>query len=521
MDHFSCQECYQERYRENLPENLFTAEQVRQLDHIAIAHHGIPGFELMSRAASAVMAAISHQWPGITGLQVLCGAGNNGGDGYLVARLASDKNIPVSVLALKDPATLTGDAQQAFQACVKAGVSVTPYEPGQPLEGDVIVDAMLGTGLSGEVRGHYQTAIQQLNNSDRSVCSVDIPSGLCADTGSPLGEAVKAHLTVSFIGLKQGFLTGKGPEYTGQLLFNDLGVPAEVYQEVAPGSRRVTRSSLQGLVKPRPRAAHKGDFGHVLLVGGNHGMPGAITMAAEAAIHCGAGKVSVATRKSHLNALAIRTPEIMATAVKTKGGLKALLPGKTVIVIGPGLGQDEWALRLLKDALASECPLVLDADALNLLSEHPQLLHGRKFPMILTPHPGEMARLRGCEGAIIQKDRFTALKECHSALLRKVGQPVPMAILLKGAGTLIYEGQELLLCDHGNPAMAVAGMGDVLSGIVGALVAQKLDITDAVRLGVWLHASAADEIVADQGEVGLLATQLIPVVRKRLNAIIR
>ncbi|MGB1271606.1 MAG: NAD(P)H-hydrate epimerase, partial [Endozoicomonas sp.] len=358
MDRF----LYQERYRESLPDSLYTAEQVRQLDHLAITRHGIPGFELMSRAANAVIAVIVDQWPGITGLMVLCGAGNNGGDGYLVARLASDKSIPVSVLALKDPATLTGDAQQAFQACVKAGVSVMPYEPGQPLEGGVIVDAMLGTGLSGEVRGHYQSAIQQLNNSGRPICSVDVPSGLCADTGSPLGEAVKADLTVSFIGLKQGLLTGKGPEYTGQLMFNDLGVPAEIYQEVAPGCHRINRSSLQGLIQSRPRTTHKGDFGHVLLVGGNHGMPGAITLAAEAAIHCGAGKVSVATRKHHLNALAIRTPEIMATGVKTRGGLKALLPGKTVIVIGPGLGQDEWALRLLKDALAFECPLVLDAD---------------------------------------------------------------------------------------------------------------------------------------------------------------
>ena len=508
-----------------LPEYLYTADQVRQLDHVAIYREGIPGFELMTRAARTVLSTIVHYWSEAKTLLVLCGAGNNGGDGYLVAKLAKEKGLRVSVLAFKNPEALTGDALTAWQACLGAGVVIRPYDSKQSLYSDVIVDAMLGTGLSGKVRGDYEGVIKRLNHLETSVCAVDIPSGLCADTGVPLGEAVRASVTVSFIGLKQGLMTGQGPEYCGELVFNSLSIPESVYQSVPSNCRRICPGQFHGWLVPRSRVAHKGDFGHVLLIGGNKGMPGAIIMAAESAIHCGAGRVTVVTRKRHLSALAVRCPEAMGVSVKSRSGLGSFSEGKNVIVIGPGLGRDDWGLKLLQDALATECTVVLDADALNLLSDHPQLLEGRKSPMIFTPHPGELARLSGLDIPTIQKNRFAALLGSYTqltALAEECGaesQP-EVTLLLKGAGTLIFDGQNTAMCSDGNPGMAVAGVGDVLSGVIGALLALGLEPFKAAKMAVWLHASAADDVVSVRGETGLRATELIPVKRRRLNSII-
>ncbi len=522
----------------NLPESLYTTEQVRQLDHEAIHQACIAGFELMNRAASAVMSALLCRWPEAKTLLVLCGAGNNGGDGYLVAKQAKERGLRVSVLSCCDPVSLAGDARSAWQACLDAGVMVRPYDARQSLLGDVVVDAMLGTGLTGAVRGDCADAIKRLNHMSAAVCAVDIPSGLCADTGAVLGEALRATLTVSFIGLKTGQLTGLGREYCGQLLFDDLGVPPSVYQSVPSYCQRIAPGQFRGWLARRSRVANKGDFGHLLLIGGNRGMPGAIILAAESALYCGAGLVTVVTRKSHLTALAVRCPEVMGVEVENDNGLNSLADGKSAIVIGPGLGRDSWSLKLLQDALAASCPVVLDADALNLLSHHPQLLNARKSPMILTPHPGELARLTGQSIAAIERDRPAALLNSHRQLtMHATGRRLSVGtekvydagdthyecqivLLIKGAGTLIYDGHSTALCSEGNPGMAVAGMGDVLSGLIGALLAQGLMPYQAARMAAWLHASAADELAAGLGETGLRASELIPGIRQQLNCVI-
>ncbi|WP_067586265.1 bifunctional ADP-dependent NAD(P)H-hydrate dehydratase/NAD(P)H-hydrate epimerase [Endozoicomonas ascidiicola] len=501
-----------------LPESLYTAEQVRRLDYVAIHEFGIPGFDLMSRAAGAVFLAVQQRWPDAKSMLVLCGAGNNGGDGYLVAKLAKEAGWSVNVLLLKDPEALQGDAKTAYLACAAANVDIRSYDNQPLIKADIIIDALLGTGLTGNVRGDFSEVIQRVNESNSEICSVDIPSGLCSDTGAPLGDAVRADLTVSFIGLKQGLLTGFGPEYCGQLVFDDLGIPPEVYENVASQCQRIAPKQFAGLLSPRRRAAHKGDFGHLLLMGGNKGMPGAILMAAESAMSCGAGRVTVATRKQHLTPLAVRCPEVMGMAIDSEQGLENAITGKNVIVIGPGLGKDKWAFKLLKDVLSADCSLVLDADALNLLADHPQLLKGRKLPMIFTPHPGELGRILGNSIADIQKNRFAALTNGIKQLRDQVEGDV--TLLLKGAGTLISDGTAISLCSDGNPGMAVAGMGDVLSGVIGALLAQGLKPIDAARMGAWLHATAADDIVARQGEIGLRATELIPVIRQKLNKLI-
>ncbi|OED40926.1 hypothetical protein ACH42_15325 [Endozoicomonas sp. (ex Bugula neritina AB1)] len=495
-----------------LPENLYTADQVRQLDHAAIHDYGLSGFELMSRAAQTTIDVICQKWPNLQSMQVFCGGGNNGGDGYLIAQLAYQKEIDVSVVTLKDPGDLTGDAQQAYRHCHDVGVPVAPFDKGIEITAELIVDAMLGTGLSRDIGGPYQEAIMAINTASVPCCAVDIPSGLCSDTGYPMGGCIKADLTVSFIGLKQGLLTGEGRAYCGDLQFDDLSVPAEVYEQVQPSCLRISQRSLKGAINSRSRTAHKGDNGHVLLLGGNYGMPGAISMAAEAAIYSGAGKVTVVTREEHLSALAIRRPEVMARSVESNTEFRALLNTIDVVVAGPGLGKDDWGLALLREVLVSESSIVLDADALNLLSQHPQLHQRRKSPMILTPHPGEAARLLQTHSHDIQRNRFAAVADCVDQF--------GAITLLKGSGTLISNGVTTYLCSAGNPGMAVAGMGDVLSGVLGALLAQGVEPFKATQLACWLHSGAADDIVVRQGEIGLLATQLIPVIRAKLNELL-
>lgn len=496
-----------------LPEELYTADQVRMLDRITIEDFAIDGFELMTRAATAALQNLCGKWPQLgTGqlrLQVFCGAGNNGGDGYLLAGLARQQGMVVSVVALKSPDQLKGDARKAWAFCHKQGVVVQLFSEALVVDGDIIVDALLGTGLGGAVRGAYQQAIEKINGAARAVLAIDIPSGLCADTGAVLGVAVAATQTVTFIALKQGLLTAMGPELCGELIYADLQVPPPVFTRLAPVCRRISGDRLAGGLPPRPRHAHKGLYGHLLLVGGNNTMPGAIIMAAEAALACGAGRVSVATRPAHLLALAVRRPELMAAGLEHGRQLAALLSNKQALVIGPGLGQDSWARSLLKAALASPLPLVLDADALNIIADDPQLLCQRNFPMILTPHPGEAARLLGVSVAAVQTDRFAAV--------RAIRQRFGGIVVLKGAGTLVAGEAGLHLCSAGNPGMAVAGMGDILSGVLGALLAQGLPPEEAATLGVWLHATAADDLAACQGEIGMLATDLLPGIRQRLN----
>lgn len=492
-----------------LPEQLYTAEQVRQLDSIAIHEYGLSGFELMSRAAKAAFDAICQKWPQVPSMQVFCGGGNNGGDGYLIALLAHQRKIDVSVITLKDPETLTGDAQRAYHSCHRTGIPITPFDKDTEITAGLTVDAIFGTGLSRDVEGIYQEAIAAINAAPAPCCAVDIPSGLCSDTGSIMGICTRADLTVSFIGMKQGLLTGAGRGVCGELCFDDLSVPEGVYERVPSSCQRIHYQMLKDSIPARSSTAHKGNHGHLLLLGGNHGMPGAIIMAAEAAIHSGAGRVTVVTRKEHISALSVRCPEVMGRSIESEAEFKTLLHNKSAIAAGPGLGQDQWALSLLREVMVSRCPVVLDADALNLLSQHPQLRQDRKSPMILTPHPGEAARLLQTDTSTIQQNRFAAVAECV--------ERYDAITLLKGSGTLISDHHQCFLCSAGNPGMAVAGMGDVLSGVLGALLAQGIEPLRATQLACWLHSGAADEIVAQQGEIGLLATQLIPVIRERLN----
>lgn len=499
--------------RAALPTTLYTAEQTRLLDKTAIEEFGIPGIKLMQRAGHAVFAEILERYPQLGRLTIFAGAGNNGGDGFVIAHLARQKKIDVQLICLGDddfPNKLQGEAKQAWELLQLFDGSFECYEPGAEVVGDIIVDAMLGTGLAGDVRGKFKQAIEQINSASKKVVAVDIPSGLCADTGRVLGCAVEADLTVSFIGLKQGLLTGEAVNHTGTVLFDDLKVPPEVYDSVDAEVIRTSKSHLHQLLPRRERSAHKGHFGHVLVVGGNHGMGGAALLASEAAIRSGAGLVSLATRPEHVAASLTRCPEVMCHGVETVAALKPLIFKADVIVIGPGLGQDAWAEQMLREVLSSDKARVIDADALNIITEKQLFESDVKQPQICTPHPGEAARVLAEVVSELMADRFAAVKNLQKSL--------GGTVVLKGAGTVSTAGEKIYLCNKGNPGMAVGGMGDVLSGICGAFIAQGLSAEDAARAAVYAHASAADLITSSQGEVGLLATNVSKVIPRVINS---
>lgn len=499
-------------YHSPLPKELYRAEESRAMDRHAIATAGIPGLELMHRAGARALAAARERWPEARTLSAVCGAGNNGGDGYVVARLAHQAGFDVRVYPVAPPAGLKGDALTAYREFRTAGGEVLDFIPVDFEGAEILVDGLLGTGLDREVEGPYAEVIRAVNRYSergrtaglkRKVLALDIPSGLHADTGAVLGVAVRADLTVSFIGLKRGLFTGEGLDCAGEVVFDDLETPPAVKQAVRP-SARLLPPLAHGL-PPRPRSAHKGWFGHVLVVGGDHGYSGAARMAAEAAARVGAGLVSLATQISHADFMTLARPELMCHGVMNRYGLQPLLGRATVVALGPGLGRSDWARELFGAVLASELPLVVDADGLNLLAENPT----RRDDWILTPHPGEAARLLGVSSADIQRDRYAAVHELQS---RYGG-----VVVLKGSGTLIAGAEGVpSVCIAGNPGMASGGMGDVLTGVVAGLLAQQLSLAEAAVLGVRLHGAAGDE-AAKEGERGLLASDLMGPLRRLVN----
>lgn len=484
--------------------NLYSCEQVRLLDREAIEQYHIPGAVLMERAGEAAFHLLRQNWPEAKRIVVLCGLGNNAGDGYVVARLAKHTGLQVEVVQLGESEHLKGDALQMYRAAYQADVEMKVYRQGDLPFADVYVDALFGTGLQRTVESPWADVIRELNVSDVPVLAIDVPSGLNADTGVPLGVAVKATRTITFIGIKKGLMTAYGADYCGQVCFDDLRIPHAVYDAVNPVGVISETAVWQSWLAPRRASAHKGDHGTVLLIGGNLGMSGAIMLAAHAALRCGAGRVVVATRAQHAVAISQYCPEVMAHGVESAQALIPLLQEADVIALGPGMGRDQWAQDLWMQATAEDKVSVLDADALRLLASHP-----KRGNWVLTPHPGEAGGLLGYAASQIQADRFDAV---HSIQQRYGG-----IVVLKGAGSLIKaDAQEIVVCNKGNPGMATAGMGDVLTGVIAALLAQGLSRAQAAIAGVEVHAMAAD-LAAKKGQRGLIARDAIDALRSLVN----
>ncbi|MFC3653972.1 NAD(P)H-hydrate dehydratase [Dyella humi] len=483
--------------------DLYTVEQVRALDRRAIGDLGISGFELMNRAATAALACLCRQWPQARRLVVFCGPGNNGGDGYLLASLAYGAGMGVEVVELTDAAS--GDAAHARDTWQRgAGVTHRWHQDASLPQADVYVDALYGTGLNRAPDAVASTLIERINASGIPVLALDVPSGLNADTGHCPGVATRAQVTVSFIAAKRGLYTGQAATKVGTIFVDPLGLPDILWQGMPADASLLDAMHLG----PRARDAHKGDSGHVLAIGGDHGTAGAIRMCGEAALRSGAGLVSVATREENLFALNSARPELMAYGIHGPQELQPLLARATVLAVGPGLGQGAWGHALWLTALDSGKPLVLDADGLNLLAREQ-----RRFttPAVLTPHPGEAARLLEKNNPEVQTDRFASARE--------LAQRYGAVVVLKGAGSLIANPDGRLdVCTWGNPGMASGGMGDLLTGVIASLMAQGCSAWDAARIGVGLHARAGD-IAARKGERGLLASDLLEPLRALGNGI--
>lgn len=492
-----------------LSEVYYSVSEVRALDRAAIDERGIPGYELMTRAAASALSYARERFPHATRWQILCGGGNNGGDGYVLARLAAEQGIDVSVTSLSQPDRLGGDAERAHQDFAAADGVAIPWAGTLDEDRDLLVDAMLGSGLERDVGGDYAQAVSAINGHAAPVLALDIPTGLNGDTGAVMGCAVRADATITFVGRKVGLVLGDGPEFAGSVRFADLEIPRECYETAAGRLRSLAPGARSRLLPPRPRQSHKNRFGHVVIVGGGLGMPGAVSLTGSAALRAGAGLVSVATRSEHAAVLVGARPELMSLGVDDAEQAAPLLAAADVIALGPGLGQDAWAEALFERVLDANKPMVVDADALNLLARAFEHKAVEKQDWVLTPHPGEAARLLGITSAEVQASRLDAV----SALQTRYGGTA----VLKGVGTLTQTEDGLpWVCRRGNPGMSSPGMGDALTGIVAAFRAQGLAADAAAVMGVEIHARAGDRAAA-LGERGMLAGDLIKEIRACVN----
>ncbi len=484
---------------------LYSVAAVRALDRRAVDTFGLDADDLMRRAGAAAWRVLLGRWPHAQRIGVACGPGNNGGDGYVLALHARATGREVVVVTLPDGASHSDPARAMHAEWLAQGGVVHAFDGGLPGV-DLWVDALFGIGLTRAPERVATLLIDAINNSQRPVFALDVPSGVDADSGRAPGAAVHADCTLQFIVAKRGLFTGTVRTMAGQVLLDALKLPSGLLASEAHAAELLRVDALQAWLLPRARDAHKGDFGHVLCVGGDHGTGGAIMLSAHAALRSGAGLVSVATRALHVAALLSARPEAMAHAVEESADFAPLLQRASVVAIGPGLGQGDWGRALYAAALGSGKPLVIDADALNLLAQHPQPVHGA----VLTPHPGEAARLLGVSADSIQRDRYGAA--------RALAERYATTVVLKGAGTVVASPGDLpVVIDAGNPGMAVGGMGDVLTGVIAALRAQGLSAFDAAVCGALLHAAAGDVAAREGGERGLLPSDLFPHLNRLAN----
>ncbi|HUO66755.1 MAG TPA: NAD(P)H-hydrate dehydratase [Gammaproteobacteria bacterium] len=487
---------------------IYSANDVRELDRRASAELGVPSFELMSRAGAAALRALRRRWPDARAIVVLGGAGNNAGDGLVVARLAKAEGLAVRVLAVSPPDRLKGDAKRALEECIAAGIAIERFaglERSTGAGASIIVDALLGIGADRPLAGEFAAAVTAANACGAPILALDVPSGLHADTGWPLGDAIRATATITFVAPKQGLYLGRACDYTGDIELADLGLPADLAHGLEPALTRLALPELARALPPRPRSAHKGTSGRLLLVGGGPGMSGAMRLASEAALRVGTGLVYVAAERDSAAAVRAGRPEAIVHSIAAASDLDELIGLADAAVVGPGLGRSDWASACLGRVLASKLPLVADADALNLVAAAP-VARGN---WVITPHPGEAGRLLGAPVEEVERDRLASV---HALATR-----YDAIAVLKGANTLIAgRSGPAAVCDRGNPGMASGGMGDVLSGVIGGLLVQTRDLPRSARAGVLLHALAGDDAAA-AGQRGTLAADLMPYLRRWAN----
>jgi ADP-dependent NAD(P)H-hydrate dehydratase / NAD(P)H-hydrate epimerase len=508
---------------------VFTAEEMRRLEQRAIQELGIPGATLMENAGRGAARVITESLPDLrlelaARVAVVCGRGGNGGDGFVVARLFAEQRAQVSVWVASPLDEIRGDAAAKLAALRATGIHPTRVT-GDDVVGDalrhadLVVDALLGTGTRGAPDATTARLIELMTTAGRPVAALDIPSGLPPDGGAPSGPVVRASLTATFAGLKRGLVVPPGPDYAGTVRVVDIGIPAS---EVSRGTRTflLEARDVAGHLPARPRSAHKGTYGHLLIVAGSLGKTGAAALAARAAMRSGAGLVTAATAASQqpvvaglvLEAMTEGLPETSSHSVSLKAldTLMELGATRNAIAIGPGLGLDTETQALVRElARTLPRPMVLDADALTALAGHLDLLQDAAGPRCLTPHPGEMARLLGTTVADVERDRLEVAR--NLAVTRNV------SVVLKGAASVIaVPSGEAFLNPTGNPGLASGGTGDVLTGMVGAFLARGLTPAAALSSAVYLHGRAGDLAAARVGQEALIASDVIDALPEAL-----
>ncbi len=497
---------------------LYSTDQIKRIEQ-RYSDTANGTYPLMERAGASVFHHLVRYWPKAKRVLVITGKGNNAGDGFIVARLAIERRLKVTLCYLESPSNLTGDALKAYQKMSHRSVSVVDYSNLDFANYDLVVDAMLGTGIKGKLREPYLSTIKQLNASPTPVLSVDLPTGLEADTGFVQSDAVNADMTVTMVGQKKGIYTGDAANYRGVVELSELDIPSELFEGEAESSILQSENwqSIKHNLKPRERAAHKGKFGHAIILGGHNGMGGASLLAATAAARSGSGLTSAWVGENAAVALNQYTPEVMASELN-KSTFQALISAvnsdKKAFVIGPGLGQSDWSkdimAKVIEHEIVRQSRQVWDADALNFLAKF-DIKDKHNNQRIITPHPGEAARLLATDTLAISQDRYGAARE-----LSKVYGGV---CVLKGSGTIISDQHGVKkVCSVGNPGMSSGGMGDVLAGLIGGLLAQGFSLIDAATMGVCIHGEAADRAAGPHRYYrGMLASDLFNYFPALLN----
>lgn len=511
---------------------LVTSDTMKKLDRITIEQYGIPGLTLMERAGKGAFALLEKYFARDLekGIAVVAGGGNNGGDGFVVARYAHEKGLRTEVFLLVDQESLKGDALENFNR-IKNSVRVENISDSKTEEDLVeklksfgcVIDAIFGTGFRGNVEGIHKKVISAINRSNKKVLAIDIPSGLNPDTGEVMGIAVKANVTATFGLPKVGQFLGNAREFTGTVEVIDIGIPEKLIEEEAGDGEVFTLSDARRIIKRRQWNAHKGNFGHLLIIAGSPGKTGAAVLTSEGALRAGAGLVTLAVPSSLNPVFEVKTTEAMTIPVRDNGkgifiqesirAVEKALDGKDAVAIGPGIGTQKETVAFLKKLLEIiTVPVVIDADGLNCLANFTEKLKKLKIPVILTPHPGEMARLSGEKIEKINNNRIKSAIE-FSNKYRSV-------LLLKGALSVTADnGRCWTINPTGNPGMATGGMGDVLTGVIGSLLAQGISPYDSARLGAFVHGWAGDTLVSEYGPFGYKAIEVankIPLLWRKI-----
>ncbi len=518
---------------------LVTAEEMQKMDKETIESFGIPGMTLMESAGRGAYTMLVQIFPNIflQKVGIIAGRGNNGGDAFVIARYLMEKGINTNIFILGPKKKISGDAKanldlieklmKKHKTCsIREIIDQDGFNKAKSklLHHDIFIDGILGTGLNSDVRGFFKDVILALNNSKSPVFSIDIPSGLNADTGKPMGISINATATATFAHPKIGHILHPGDKHTGELEVVDIGIPNFITKQFNPKLNLLEERDVNKLFLPRNSESHKGNFGHVLILAGSPGKTGAAALAANAAMRCGTGLVTLGVPQSLNPSVEPQITEAMSYSLPDKGQgiliesafekIVEISKYKDVIAIGPGIGTDKSTKKLIAKLVKTiNIPIVMDADCLNLIAENPQILKKAKADIILTPHPGEMARLSNTTTTQIQENRLESARNFSSEF--------GITIVLKGANTIIsLADKKAYICPVGNPGMASGGMGDVLTGMVAGFRAQGFSSENASIAGTYIHGLSGDILAESMGTFGFLASDMITTIPKAIDQLI-